>query len=98
MKFILRTRKSRRKVIWKMNRKHSTGVVLCFPTGKKKHTAEFPYPSPQYSKRSPKRTQNSVLLLLYWCQPLQDKKDEGVRAQPASPLPAVPPSISLHTA
>ena len=41
MKFSPRTRKSRRKVIWKMNGKHSIAEVLCFPTGKKKQQS-FP--------------------------------------------------------
>lgn len=79
------------------------GEVLCFPTptGKnkqKKKPCGFPT-SPQYSKRSPKITQNAAaLLLLPKCQPLWDKKDKGVQARPASSLPAVIPSIFLHAA
>lgn len=64
----------------------------------KRNPSEFPYPSSQYSKRIPKITQNATLLLLYRWQPLQDKRDKGVQARPASPLPAVIPSTSLHTA
>lgn len=64
---------------WKAQ--HWRGAV--FPHWKKK-TAEFPYPSPQYSIRSPKIKQNADLLLLYWCQPPQNKKDEGIQARPAS--------------
>lgn len=39
-----------------MNGKHS--IVVCFPTGKKK--SEFSYPSPQYSKISPKRSYKAL--------------------------------------
>lgn len=99
-------KKTLEKVIWKMNAKHSIGEVLCFPTGgggnknkKSNNKKSVCLPkSSVHQKLKKKITQNTASLLLYWCQPLQDKRDEGVQEWPASPLPAVIPSIFLHAA
>lgn len=81
IKFSPRARKSKSNLKDEWKTQHWWGGV--FPHWKKKNP-EFSYPSPPYSKRSPKKiTQSTALLLLCWCQLLQNKKDEAVQAQPA---------------